>query len=176
MVDLVRIVHEVNCFNGSSFLRLSVILHNERYIPDYDDAFFSSRDSLWSIGYEDGLSQGLLRRYFWRIQLEASFAAFPEPKQDSGLSSGGEFVLVMIELDELLHAVYFFVHFGSDEAGLFFLPFPEADPLFSGSWCLAQGGNHGAVSVNIQSQNALRVRVEDGFAGSAGIDVPNHQH
>ena len=82
----------------------------------------------------------------------------------------------MVEFDELLHAVNFLVHLGCDVAGFLLFPFPECDPLLGGSGGLAEGGDQGSLIIDIEGDNSIGMRVEDGLAGSTGINVPNHKH
>lgn len=82
----------------------------------------------------------------------------------------------MVEFDELLHAVNFLIHLGGDVAGFFLFPFPECDPLLGGSRGLTESGDQGSLIIDIEGDNSVWMWVEDGLAGSTGIDVPNHKH
>ena len=176
LVYFIWVVHQVYGFYCSSFFRLGVIFHDERYVPHYYQSLFCPWYRLRRVGDKDGLSQCFFCWNFRRIEFKTSFATFPKPEENSGLSGCGKLVLVMVEFDKLLHAVNFLVHFGGDVAWLLLLPFPKCDPLLSGSGGLAEGGDQGSLIIDIEGDNSVWMRVEDGLAGSTGIDIPNHKH
>ena len=80
MFDLVGIVHEVDCLDGSSFFGLSVVFHDERDVPDDDDSFFGSGNGLRGVGDENSLSECFLGWDFGRVELKSSLAALPQPE------------------------------------------------------------------------------------------------
>lgn len=176
MIDFVGIVHQVDCLYGSSFFRLSVIFHDQADVPDDDDALLCAGYSLRRVGDEDSLSKGLFGRDFGGVKFESAFGVLPEPEKDSGFSSGGKLSFVVIELDEFLHAVDFLIHLGRDVTRIFFLPFPESDNLLSGRGCFAEGNNEGAILIDIEGKDTIRMWIEDGFFGGAGINIPDNKH
>jgi hypothetical protein len=150
LLNFIWIVHQVDCLYGSPLFGLSVVLHNERDVPDDDYSLLGSSDCLWRVRDEYGLGESLLGRDFGGVELEAPLVVLPEPEEDAGLACGGKLILVVVELDKPLNAVHFLVHQCLDELGLVVLPLPESDFLLGGEVCIGEGDDEGSVGVDVE--------------------------
>ncbi len=152
---------------------MGVIFHDQADVPDDNDTLLGAGDGLGRVGDENSLGKSLFSRDFRRIQFESSFSVLPEPEEDSGFSSCGKLSFVVVELDEFLHAVDFFVHLGRDVTGVFFLPFPEGDDLLSGRGRFAESHNERAIFIDIKGEHTIRMGIEDSLFGGTRINIPD---
>lgn len=82
----------------------------------------------------------------------------------------------MVELDELLHTIYFLIHLGLDEFSFLLFPLPKRYFLLGGCGRLAEGDDQCAVSVDIECKHTFWMGIKDGLAWGTRIDVPYDQH
>ena len=150
LIDLVWIVHQVDCLDGPSFFRLSVIFHDQTDVPHNDHTLLGSWNCLGRVRDEHSLSEGFFGRNFGWIQFETSLSVLPEPEKDSGFTSCGKLSFVVVKLDEFLHTVDFLVHLCRDVTRVFFFPFPKSDYLLGGGGSFAEGNDEGSIFVNVK--------------------------
>lgn len=84
--------------------------------------------------------------------------------------------MVVIELDESLHAIDFFVHFSSYIGRLVFFPFPKCNLLLVRSGCLAQWNYQSSVFVYIEGEYSLWMRIENSFPRRTRVNIPYNEH